>query len=83
MRFLTLITAGLLAGATTMQAQAKSPSDAERLRQQAEHLCYDDVQKLCKDAVPDEDKVKACMGTHHADLSPACAKVYDQGIGGG
>ena len=61
---------------------AKLPSDAEKLRQQAEHLCYNDVQKLCGDAIPDEDKIKACMETHHGQLSAPCAKVYDQGIGG-
>ena len=77
-----LIAAGLLA-ATAMPAMAAKPlSDAALLRQQAEHLCYDDVQKLCNDAIPDEDRIKACMQVHHAALSPACAKVYDQGFGG-
>jgi hypothetical protein len=60
---------------------AKLPSDATRLRQQAEHICYADVQKLCNDAIPDEDKIKACMQAKHDQLSPACAKIYDQGIG--
>ena len=68
--------------ATTWPALAKTPSEAERMRQQAEHLCYDDVQKLCNAVIPDEDKIKACMETHHAQLSPACAKIYDQGLGG-
>ena len=78
---ISLLGACLLAVAAS-PALASKPSDAERLRQQAEHLCYDDVQKLCNDAIPDEDKIKACMATHHKQLSPACAKVYDQGIGG-
>ena len=60
---------------------AKLPSDATRLRQQAEHICYGDVQKLCNDAIPDEEKIKACMQAKHDQLSPACAKIYDKGIG--
>ena len=77
-----LITACLLAALTGVALAAKMPTDAERLRQQAEHVCYADVQKLCNDSIPDEDKIKACMQVHHADLSPACAKIYDQGLGG-
>ena len=69
---------GLMAG----PALASKPSDADKLRQEAEHLCYDDVQKLCTDSIPDENKIKTCMKAHHGQLSPACAKVYDQGIGG-
>ena len=63
-------------------ASAAGPmSDRERMRAQAEHDCYDDVQKLCSDVTDDEDKVKACMKTHHAQLSPKCAKAFDAGQG--
>ena len=77
-----LIAACFLAALTGSALAAKMPTDAERLRQQAEHVCYADVQKLCNDSIPDEDKIKACMQVHHAQLSPACAKIYDQGIDG-
>ncbi|RYB07098.1 hypothetical protein [Lichenibacterium ramalinae] len=56
-------------------------SDKERMRAQAEHDCYADVQKLCSDVTDNEDKVKACMKTHHAQLSPKCAKAFDAGKG--
>ena len=78
----TLIAAALLASSALPALAAKLPSDAMRLRQEAEHVCYGDVQKLCNDAIPDEDKIKACMQVHHAQLSPACAKIYDSGIDG-
>ena len=78
----TLIAAALLASSALPALAAKLPSDAARLRQEAEHVCYGDVQKLCNDAIPDEDKIKACMQVHHAQLSPACAKIYDSGIDG-
>ena len=70
----------MLAALSGPALAAKLPSDATRLRQQAEHICYADVQKLCNDAIPDEDKIKSCMQAKHDQLSPACAKIYDQGI---
>jgi hypothetical protein len=63
----------------TQSISAKTLSDADLLRQQAEHLCYDDVQKLCSDSIPDEDRVKACMASHRKQLSFGCLKVFDQG----
>jgi hypothetical protein len=54
-------------------------TDQERMRAQAEHDCYDDVQKLCSDVTSDEEKVKSCMKAHHAQLSPKCAKAFDAG----
>lgn len=58
-------------------ASALTVSERDRLKKQAEHLCYDDVQKLCADAVPDEAKIQACMQAHVAQLSPACRKVTE------
>ena len=59
---------------------AKALSDKELLRQQAEHVCYNDATTLCGDAVPDEDKIAACMKVKRAQLSPECGKVFDRGI---
>ena len=78
----TLLVACLLATVAGPALAAKLPSEKEKLRQQAEHVCYDDVQKLCNDSIPDEDKIKACMDRHHAQLSAPCAKAFDQGLGG-
>lgn len=58
-------------------ANALTLSDRDRLKKQAQRLCYDDVQKLCADAVPDEAKIQACMQAHVAQLSPACRKVTE------
>ncbi len=52
----------------------------EQIRQQAEHDCYDDVQRLCSKEIPDEDRVTACMKTNQRLLSPACAKVFHSGV---
>ena len=56
---------------------AKRPSAKEMLRQQAEHDCYPDAQRLCADAMPDEAKVQACMTAKRRQLGPACSKVFD------
>ena len=73
--------AALLLSAAAPALAATLPSDKEKLRAQAEHDCYDDVQKLCSDVTSDEEKVKACMTAHHAQLSPKCAKDFDSGMG--
>lgn len=52
---------------------------AESQRQREEKACQADAMKFCKDDVPDEDKIAACMGHHHADLSTNCRIVYDRG----
>ncbi len=66
---------------TTPLTAATLPTAKEKLRAEAEHVCYDDAQKLCPDAVPDEAKVRACMKAKKASLSPACRKVFDRGMG--
>lgn len=74
------VTAVLMTMTMTTGAFAKMRSDADVIRQQAEHDCYDDAQKLCPDAVPDEDKITACMTKKRAQLSTACGKVFDKGL---
>ena len=75
-----LIAGLLLTLAATDLASAKQMSDKERMRAQAEHLCYGDVQKLCNADIPDETKITACMGVHRAQLSSGCRKVFDAGM---
>ena len=54
-------------------AATKGPSLQDR--QQA--ACYNDAQKLCPDAIPNVEKVTACMADKRAQVSPACAAMYD------
>lgn len=70
----------LLTLASVDVASARQMTDKERMRAQAEHLCYNDVQKLCNADIPDETKIAACMKVHHAQLSPGCRKVFDSGL---
>ena len=74
-----LIVGSLLMLATVDVASARMVSDKERQRQQAEHLCYNDVQKLCNADIPNEDKIAACMKVHRAELSAGCRRIFDGG----
>ncbi len=57
---------------------AKQPTEKEMLRQEAEHVCYGDAQRLCADAMPDAEKVEACMKAKRAQVSPECKSVFDK-----
>ena len=64
-----------LAGPTVASAKVKN----QTMRQVQEQACYNDAMTLCKDAVPDEDKITACMTSKRKQLSPLCGKVFDEG----
>jgi len=69
----------MLTTSTSLMA-SKVLTEKEKLRTEAEHVCYDDVQKVCPDAVPAEAKVTACTKTKKVYLSPACRMVFDRGM---
>lgn len=70
-----LIIAAMMAATT-----AKADITTDTVRQRAQQACYDDVTKLCNDAIPDEAKITACMERNRTKLSPACLKIFDAGI---
>lgn len=63
-----LFVAMLVAGCGAAQAQGYSAD------QQA--LCTDDAFRLCSAAIPDVDRVTACMVQKQAQLSPGCAQFF-------
>ena len=68
------VLAGLL---LLLPTAASAEITTDTVRQKAEQACYDDVNRLCADAIPDEDRIKACMKVHHAQLSPKCRAIFD------
>ena len=44
--------------------------------QEQQQLCTGDAMRLCSDAIPDVDRVTACMVQHRAELSPGCKSVF-------
>ncbi|MCW6509911.1 hypothetical protein [Lichenifustis flavocetrariae] len=66
--------------AVAVLACVSSAASAESIRDRQERACQADAMKFCKDFVPDEEKIAACMGQHRADLSVNCGIVYDAGM---
>ena len=53
---------------------AATPSQAYTADQQ--QLCTNDALRLCGQAIPDVDRVTACMIQNRALLSPGCAQFF-------
>lgn len=58
----------LLAGAAFASAQAESPRKA----------CRADAQKLCASAIPNQEKVLACLEANKPQLSQACQTALEE-----
>ena len=67
-----LVALAILAGLTNI-------ASAESSRDRQERSCQADAMKFCKDDLPDEDKIAACMGKHRAELSVNCGIMFDNG----
>ena len=67
-----VLVACLSSSAFAATAKKANPS----VRDQEQAACYDDAMRLCKDAVPDEDKIAACMKTNMSKVSAGCKKFF-------
>jgi hypothetical protein len=71
--FRALCTAAvLMCSAVPGMAAVNTPTVDDKLQA----ACYDDVNRLCKDSMPDEDKVATCMKQHKAEVSEKCKTAY-------
>ena len=70
-RLLCLLT--LAFSVTGASAKIRVPTDNDRLQA----ACYPDVQRLCKDAIPDEGKITVCMEAQKASISKECTDAYE------
>lgn len=61
----------LLFAAATAAAQQ---TDLQRM-QDGQQACEADVYALCGEAIPDVDRITACLRAHWKDVSQACRKV--------
>jgi hypothetical protein len=76
MRFLRTATALVLIGVSGAAMAATASKSQPTLRDQEQAACYDDAQRLCKDAIPDEDKITACMKAKFSQVSAGCKKFF-------
>lgn len=56
-------------------AKIAPPSDQGTAEQRA--ACMPDAYRLCSSAIPDRDRIIACMATKRSQLSPACQVMFD------
>ena len=62
---------------TASMACAEARNNGPTLRDQQQAACYDDVQRLCASAMPDVEKVTACMKPKKAVVSAKCRALWD------
>ena len=56
--------------AQAAQAQTQAAPQADRAAQEA--ACSGDATRLCGEAIPDEQKIAACLRANRTKISPAC-----------
>ena len=52
---------------------------AHAYTQEEQMACQDDAFRLCGNAVPDEQRVKACLLANMRRLSPTCRRMFQRG----
>lgn len=70
-----LIALGVVLGGIAFAAPASVQAYTEEERQ----ACEADAFRLCGQAIPDQERVKACLITNMSRLSPACRRMFQRG----
>lgn len=55
-----------------------TPAPAQNYTQEEQMSCQDDAFRLCGHAIPDEERVKACLISNMSRLSPACRRMFQR-----
>lgn len=63
----------VIAYAAPASAPALAYTEEERM------ACQDDAFRLCGHAIPDQERVKACLIANMSKLSPACRRMFNRG----
>ncbi len=63
----------------TLAAPAQASEHSLWWRAKAQAACLSDVIRLCQSAMPDEEKVTACMEGKKAKVNTNCASYYPGG----
>ena len=46
-------------------------------RKEQEHACRGDAFHFCAHAIPNREKIAACLKQHYDELSPPCKAMFD------
>lgn len=72
-RSILVLCAALALGVSSASAKVRRPTDDDVLQA----ACYPDVRRLCKDEIPDEKKITACMERNKSMISRKCIEAYE------
>jgi hypothetical protein len=64
--------------ATGIALSMSSAIPARAYTEDQQQLCSGDAFRLCSSAIPDVDRVTACMIQRRAQLSPGCAQFFHE-----
>jgi len=56
-----------------------APAPVQAYTEQERQACESDAFRLCNDAIPDEQRVKACLISNRLRLSPPCRRLFQRG----
>ena len=70
MRHALMFTTALFFGSFVNGAYAETPQERQ--------ACQDDAFRLCQAAIPDRERVFACLVSHQRSLNPICRKALAQ-----
>ena len=78
MRLTRLAVLSICLGSGSVGAWAATAGKSEQsLQDRREAACFDDVQRLCANAIPDVDKVTVCMKDKRPLVSAKCSAMWD------
>jgi hypothetical protein len=69
-----LIALGIMLAGITFAAPAPVQAYSDQERQ----ACENDAFRLCNHAIPDEQRVKACLISNRLRLSPPCRRLFQR-----
>src|SRR3954471_13789066 len=71
----TCLAAGLLLGLSIMGQSRASAQGTSQGTPEQQAACQPDVMRLCGSAIPDVDRIVACLKYNEPNLNPACHDV--------
>jgi hypothetical protein len=75
MFFMTRIAVYLIVALTFSTASVTAQEGGHKGTKDEQEACTPDVYKFCEAAIPDEDRIVACLKANLKVLSPQCRKV--------
>jgi len=56
-----------------------APTSVQAYTDEGRQACESDAFRLCNHAIPDVERVKACLISNRSRLTPACRRMFQRG----